>query len=149
MRLQEARYRAVALVALGCVLLGWRWRSPGAASVQVQPDHPQAGSTTLASRGQVDSPLTDMGNHLACLREAHLPVHVVSPTRLQVGPRAGGPDDRVRATPGGGAGRQIDGRAQGAEVIGTALVYPNQGSDAELPAIGPACRRASRVSWAL
>ena len=36
-----------------------------------------AGSSQLASRGQVDSPLSDIRNHLGCMRDAHLPVQVV------------------------------------------------------------------------
>ena len=32
-------------------------------------------------------------------------------------------------TPGAAQGEQIDGQAQGAEVIGTALLYPNQAPD--------------------
>ena len=39
------------------------------------------------------------------------------------------------ATPGAAQAYQIDGSAQAAEVIGSALVYPNQGSDGELTAI--------------
>jgi hypothetical protein len=39
------------------------------------------------------------------------------------------------ATPGAAQAYQIDGSAQAAEVIGSVLVYPNQGSDAELSAI--------------
>ena len=38
-------------------------------------------------------------------------------------------------SPGAAQADQIEGKAQGAEVIGTALVYPNQGSDGELASI--------------
>jgi hypothetical protein len=107
----------------------------GCGSVRVQPTTP-AGASQLASRGRVDSPLTDMRNHLGCLRDAHLAVQVVSPTRLQVGPAPAGPTIVFTSTPGAAQADQIEGRAQSAEVIGTALVYPNQGSDAELSSIG-------------
>jgi hypothetical protein len=107
----------------------------GCGAVQVQPATP-AGSTKLASRGKVDSPLTDMRNHLSCLRDAHLPVQVASSTRLQVGAAPAGPTIVFAATAGSAQAYQINGSAQGAEVIGSALVYPNQGSDAELAAIG-------------
>jgi len=114
---------ALALVALA-----------GCGAVKVQPTTP-AGSATLASRGKVDSPLTDMHNHLGCLQADHLTVHVLGPTKLQVGAAPAGPTIVFTATAGSAQARQIDGSAQGAEVIGTALLYPNQGSDSELTGI--------------
>ena len=106
----------------------------GCGAVRVQPTTP-AGSTTLASRGKLDSPLTNMDNHLGCLRGAHLPVQVVSPTKLQIGPLPAGPT--IVFTPSAAVGQadQIVGSVQGAEVIGSALLYPNQGSSAELSGI--------------
>jgi hypothetical protein len=106
----------------------------GCGAVQVQPTTP-AGSTTLAGRGRVDSPVK-MKNHLACLRDARLPVQVVSQTRLQIGPAPAGPTIVFSPTAGAAQAYQIDGSAQAAEVIGSALVYPNQGSDAEMATIG-------------
>jgi hypothetical protein len=103
-------------------------------AVQVHPGTP-AGSSSLASRGRVDSPVK-MKNHLACLRAAHLPVQVVSSTRLQIGPAPAGPTVVFSPTPGAAQAYQIDGSAQSAEVIGSALVYPNQGSDGEMATIG-------------
>ena len=38
-------------------------------------------------------------------------------------------------TSGAAQAQQIDGNAQSAEAIGTALLYPNQGSDSELTSI--------------
>ena len=107
----------------------------GCGAVKVQPSTP-AGSSKLSSRGRVDSPLTNMRNHLACLRDAHLPVQVASSTRLQVGPAPSGPTIVFSSTPGAAQAYQINGSAQGAMVIGSALVYPNHGSDAELSSIG-------------
>jgi hypothetical protein len=104
-------------------------------AVKVQPTTP-AGSTKLASRGKVDSPLTAMHNHLDCLRDDdHLAVQVLSPTKLQVGPAPAGATIVFTPTAGAAQARQIDGSAQGAEVIGTALLYPNQASDSELTGI--------------
>ena len=40
------------------------------------------------------------------------------------------------ASPAVAQAAQINGKAQPAEVIGSALVYPNQGSDGELASIG-------------
>ena len=106
----------------------------GCGTVTVQPKTP-AGSPTLASRGKVDSPLTDMRNHLGCLRDAHLPVQVTSASTLEVGAPPGGATILFRATPGASQGDQIEGSAQGAEVIGPALLYPHQASDADLDRI--------------
>jgi hypothetical protein len=90
----------------------------------------------LASRGRVDNPSTALHNHLGCLQSAHLPVQVISPSELQVGAAPAGPTIVFKASLAASQGAQIEGRAQGAEVIGTALVYPHQGSDGELASIG-------------
>jgi len=103
-------------------------------AVKVQPTA-SAGAANLASRGKVDSPLTDMHDHLACLRADHLAVQVLGPTKLQVGVAPTGATIVFTPTPGAAQARQIDGTAQGAEVIGTALLYPNQASDSELTGI--------------
>ena len=106
----------------------------GCGAVRVQPTTP-AGSSKLTSRGRVDSPVK-MKNHLACLRDAGLSVQVVSSTRLQIGPAPAGPTVVFSSTPGAAQAYQINGSAQAAEVIGSALVYPNQGSDGEMATIG-------------
>jgi hypothetical protein len=103
-------------------------------AVRVQPTTP-AGSTTLASRGDIDSPLTDVHNHVGCMKADHLAVQTVSPTRLQIGATPGGPTVVFTPTAGAAQAQQIDGNAQGAEVIGPALLYPNQGSPGELTQI--------------
>ncbi len=106
----------------------------GCGAVNVHPSA-SAGSTRLVSRGRVDSPLTDIRNHLACIQDAHVAVHVVSPIKLQIDSPPGGPTVVFTATPGAAQAAQIDGSAQSAEVIGTALLYPNQGSPGELTSI--------------
>jgi hypothetical protein len=115
-------------------VLGCAAALAGCGSVRLQPSTP-SGSRTLASRGRLDSPLTNMDDHLGCLRAAHLPVQVVSPVKLQIGPPPAGPT--ILFTPSAAVSQadQITGAVQGALVIGTALVYPNQGSTAELNAI--------------
>ena len=75
-----------------------------------------------------------MHNHLQCLRDDHLAVQVVSPTKLQVGAAPAGPTIVFTPTAGAAQAQQIDAKAQGAEVIGTALLYPNQGSDSRADA---------------
>jgi hypothetical protein len=106
----------------------------GCGAVKVQPTT-AVGSAMLASRGKVDSPLTDMHNHVGCLRADHLTVQVLSPTKLQVGAAPAGPTIVFTPTDGSGQAQQIAGNAQGAEVIGPALLYPNHGSDSELTSI--------------
>jgi hypothetical protein len=106
----------------------------GCGAVRVQPAA-SAGSSKLASRGHVDSPLTNMHNYLSCLRADHLVVQVVSPTRLQVGPAPAGATIVFAATSGAAQADQIIGSAQGAEIIGSALVYPNQSPEPALSGI--------------
>jgi hypothetical protein len=118
-----------AVALLGCAIA-----LAGCGAVRVQPTTP-SGSSTLASRGRVDSPLTDIDNHLGCMRDADLPVQVVNPIELQVGALPAGPTIVFTNSPGAAQADQIEGKTQGAEVIGTALVYPNQGSDGELASI--------------
>ena len=113
---RRSRLALAALAATGC------------GAVKVQPSVP-AGSPRLVSRGQVDSPLTDIHNHLACLRDAHLAVTVVSPIKLQVDSAPGGPTVVFTPTPGAAQAAQIDGSAQGAEVIGTRAAVSEPGLD--------------------
>jgi hypothetical protein len=94
------------------------------------------GSTSVhprgAGHGKVDDPRTAKNDHLACMRGDHLPVQTVGLTGIQIGAPPAGP--RVVFTPTAGAAQadQIQALAEGAEVIGSALLYPNQGSDREL-----------------
>jgi hypothetical protein len=55
--------------------------------------------------------------------------------RLQVGQLSSGPTIVFEPTAGIAEGRQIEGKALGAEVIGAALLYPNHVSGAELTSI--------------
>lgn len=85
-------------------------------------------------RGTVADPRTQAGR-LDCLRSHHLPVTEVGAAGLQVGQPRIGPTIRFTPSPGAAQGDQIEGLAQGAEVIGSALLYPNQASDAELKVV--------------
>ncbi len=91
----------------------------------------------LGGRGQVDSPLTNDPNRVACLRAAHLPVQEVGPGTLQIGPLPAGATVKFQPTAGLAEGLQLQGvrSAQGAEVIGAALLYPHQAPDWQLTAI--------------
>jgi hypothetical protein len=103
---------------------------------------PLAGTPGIATapglRGKLDDPATHNPNRLACLKGAGLPVTQVTfngDPGLQIGTPPGGPSVTFLATPGAAQYAQISGSAQGAEVIGAALLYPNQGPDSELSLI--------------
>lgn len=98
---------------------------------------PQAGQkgatgTTFGARGAVDDPRTA---HLKCLERAHLQVIRRGKSDLLIGT----PPNQVAATftptPGAAQEEQITGHVQGAEAIGSALLYPGSAPDPELTAI--------------
>jgi hypothetical protein len=115
--------KLVAAAAAGALALS------ACGSVQVQP---RSGS---ASRGVIDDQRVHHPNHLACLKQAGLPAVATGQTSIQVGQPPAGPRIAFAASPGAAQALQIEGQAQGAEVIGTALLYPGQASDRELGAI--------------
>jgi hypothetical protein len=89
-------------------------------------------------RGKVDDPRTySAHNYLRCLLSHHLPAQKVGRVGLQIGPAPSGPTVEFLPTPGAAQAAQIEGSPayQGAEVIGAALLYPNQASDHELSVI--------------
>jgi hypothetical protein len=95
---------------------------------------PEAGTpaATKTAQKSVDDPRK---THIVCLQQEHIPVRRVSINGLpsmQVGVRPTGPTIEFEPTPGDAQGKQIEGSAQGAEVIGAALLYPNQASDSLL-----------------
>jgi hypothetical protein len=85
-------------------------------------------------RGRVADPRTQAGR-LDCLRAHRLPVTEVGDTGLQIGQLPAGPTIHFTPSTGAAEAAQLEGQAQGAEVIGSALVYPNQASDPELGVI--------------
>ncbi len=98
---------------------------------------PLAGTAHLTAapgyHARVDDPRT---KHVRCLRADGLPVSLFQASGarpgIQIGPAAGGPTVIFDPTPQDATGQQIVGQAQGAEVIGSALLYPNQAPDSEL-----------------
>ena len=91
---------------------------------------PEAGTpaANATSHKNVDDPRK---KHLTCLHQEHIPVRRVNIGGLpgmQIGVRPTGPTVQFQFTPGAAQAAQIAGRAQGAEVIGSALLYPNQAS---------------------
>lgn len=103
---------------------------------------PEAGQVRVtagehAGRGIVDDP---RAKHMNCLQQHHVPVvgTVMGAGRLpgmQIGTPPAGPSVTFEPTPGAAQQAQINGSAQGAEVIGSALLFPNQAPDSELKVI--------------
>jgi hypothetical protein len=62
----------------------------------------------------------------------NLPVTQVGNTGLRIGTAPGSATVEYLPTPGAAQQAQISGQVQGAEVIGAALLYPNQAPDAQL-----------------
>ncbi len=99
---------------------------------------PEAGTPTAKAKDEkgIDNART---LHAVCLRQAGIPVVSTQTTvagrqlpSLQVGAAPSGPTIAFEPTPGDAQGVQIQGEAQGAEVIGSALLYPNAADDALL-----------------
>jgi hypothetical protein len=88
-----------------------------------------------AGRGRPVDPRTGPPNYLACLRANRLSVTEQGRDTLQVGRLPSGPTIVFDPTAGVAEGRQIEGKAQGAEVIGAALLYPNHAPGAELTVV--------------
>jgi hypothetical protein len=102
---------------------------------------PEAGTPKAIANGHkgLDDPRT---NHIDCLSQEHIPFSLEQRTvagkvlpSVQVGTAPSGPTVSFEPTPGDAQGVQIQGEAQGAEVIGSALVYPNQAADGLLSAV--------------
>jgi hypothetical protein len=97
-----------------------------------------APTATTEGRGKIDDPRTAQSNHVKCLQKHHFAVSKVGVSGrpgLQIGALPAGPTVLFEPTPGQAQGDQILGHAQGAEVIGAALLYPNQASDKDLKTI--------------
>jgi hypothetical protein len=87
--------------------------------------------TEPGNHAQIDDPRL---KHVKCLRKDGFHIHEYRtvPERLpsiQVGSLPAGPTIVFEPTPGIAQGLQIEGKAQAAEVIGAALVYPHLASD--------------------
>jgi hypothetical protein len=102
---------------------------------------PEAGTPKAIATGHkgLDDPRS---KHTACLEQAHVAFHDEQYTvagrvlpSLQVGTAPTGPTVAFEPTPGDAQGVQIQGEAQGAEVIGSALLYPNQAPDSLLSVV--------------
>jgi hypothetical protein len=122
---------SLAKVAVVCGLMALLL---GACGIQAKPVAGTNPQRVKSFYGSVDDPRT---THIACLRGAGLALreYATAGTRLpaiQVGTVPAGPTIIFYPTPGIAQGLQLMGQEQGAEVIGSALLYPNQASDSEL-----------------
>jgi hypothetical protein len=92
--------------------------------------NPPAGSisptATTAGHAKIDDPRT---KHIKCLKQDKIPVTKVGTVGLQIGTPPSGPTVKFAPTPGAAQADQIRGVVNGAEVIGSALLFPNQASD--------------------
>lgn len=66
---------------------------------------------------------------LACMKDEKLSVKKVGNTSLQVGAGESGPRVVFYTTPRDAEADQFEGRTPGAEQVGRALIYVNEGSD--------------------
>jgi hypothetical protein len=95
---------------------------------------PEAGTLKAASKTHkgVDDPRK---KHIACLKDHKIAVTTMTVNgqpAFQVDAAPSGPTVVFTPTPGAAQEAQITGSVQGAEVIGSALLYPHQASDALL-----------------
>ncbi len=92
---------------------------------------PEAGTLKAAriTHKGIDNPRL---THLHCLQQDHIaatPITVTGLPGIQVGSYPQGPRIVFEQTPGIAQGVQIQGTEQSAEVIGSALLYPDAGTD--------------------
>jgi hypothetical protein len=101
---------------------------------------PLAGTPDLLKNHGNHAKLDDQRHsHYVCLKDHGLPVKALSgpggEPEIQVGSPPSGPRLVFLATPGAAQWEQIEGQAQGAMVVGSALVYPNGASDSEMQTV--------------
>lgn len=120
--------RKLAIAAGGAALV----LSACGASSNPRAGSPQLRNTQHPGRAVVDDPRR---RHLKCLRGLNMPVVEQGSTNLVLG----APPYQARVvyepTPGAAQAAQIDGQIEAAEVIGSALLYPQQMPDAQLKPI--------------
>ncbi len=97
--------------------------------------NPEAGTisptATTAGRAKLDDPRT---THFECLQQAKIPVTKVGTSWLQIN-GLGDPKVLFTSTPGAAQWLQIDSQVQGAEAIGSAMLYPGRATDSVLTTI--------------
>src|SRR5271165_5735049 len=122
---------ALGKLALPCALAALTLGGCGIAT------KPLAGSADLSAQPGTHGQLDRLQRqHYLCLVNARLPTRSFIATGgrpgIQVGTSPNDPTIVFEPTPGAAQELQIDGQVQGAEVIGSALLYPNLASDSTL-----------------
>jgi hypothetical protein len=122
-----------AKIAAACALAAVSLSGCGVAS---KPEAGSARAATVAHHELAD-PRT---KHIRCLAEDHIPYteETLHPQgappsgypSIQIGSAPSGPLAEFTATPGAAQNVQIEGKSQGAMVIGSALLFPDQASNA-------------------
>jgi hypothetical protein len=102
------------------------------ASTTKPPARSLTASGHLVARGKVDDPRY---KHFHCLQQHHIQATEEGYYTIQVGRKGVGPLIHFLASPGAAQYKQISGQVESAEVIGGALLYPNQASDGELQTV--------------
>lgn len=98
--------------------------------------NPAAGSPTARSQHPGRAALDDpREKRLNCILQHHLPATKVGQTGIQIGPAPSGATVNFTPTPGAAQALQITAQSRGAEVIGSALLYPNQAPESQLKVI--------------
>jgi hypothetical protein len=115
-----------AKIAAACALVAVSLSGCGLAS------KPEAGSARAAAvaHHELADPRT---KHVRCLAQDHIPYteeKVNGYLSIQVGSAPSGPLAEFTRTPGAAQNVQMEGNSQGAMVIGSALLFPDQASDA-------------------
>lgn len=120
------RAKLIALCALAAaVLAGCATEQKSLAGTPSPAGHP-------SGHGRIDDP---RNSHLTCLKDNHIRAVKVGQTDIQIDTAPTGARVTFTPTPGAAQDAQITGRVQAAEVIGSALLFPNQASDTELQVI--------------
>jgi hypothetical protein len=119
-----------AKVAVGCGLSALALSACGTSANPVAGTIPPTASS--AGHAQIDDPRT---THVTCLRQHRVAVAEVGRTWLQIGSPPSGPIVNFTPTPGSAQQAQISGQDGGAEVIGSALLYPQRAPDTLLQVV--------------
>ncbi len=117
-----------AKLAAACALVGVSLSGCGIAA------KPLAGAPDLSKAPGIHGRVDQLRHqHYLCIVHSGLPARVYTAAggrpAIQVGTPPSGPTVVFEPTPGAAQEDQIDGQVQSAEVIGSALVYPNAASD--------------------
>jgi hypothetical protein len=125
-----------AKVAVACALTAFALSACGSTK-KTEAGQVRVTAGEHAGRGVVDDPRT---KHMKCLQQHGLPVvrTVVGADHLpgmQIGAPPSGPTVTFEPTPGAAQQQQISSSVEAAEVIGSALLFPNQASDKELKVV--------------